>query len=612
MLRRFAIYGLPLGAMLFAACGKNANLELGPDGGSGGANSSGTGSAGTSTGSAASSSQGSTSNASTSAAGGGDAASSSGSGTTDTVSVLQYHKHVNRDGFYVDSAFTEAALMGATLHLDPSFDGTGMVTGAQVRASPLYAEKGYGGNPSFYVADESDNVYAFNGTNGKLEASVNLGTGATGEPCTNPATHIGIRGTPAIDEASGMMVLDALTGSGATAKHTIWGIPISTLSKTTGAWSVDVSTVTDPVVGAFVSSNENQRGGVLIVGGIAYVVYGGYIGDCGDYHGWVIGVPVTGPTASSPVKEWASPSEDTGIWAPGGASSDGVNVYVATGNPPIGRTATNDTNYGVYSYSLIRFQAGPVFSGAGPVFSTTTSDYWLAVRPGCAVGPTGTPPNVDGGQECDFDTQDGNTDEDLGGSGPLIVNPPSGGTDVVQLGKDGDEWVLDATKALGGAVSPSVGMLKVMSSDITGGPASASVGGTQYVAMVGNGTSGVGCAKGSGVLAVTSLDPANAATPIASVWCANPGGGGSPIITTSDGTHDAMVWTAGTTTANDGTGGDNQLHAFALNGSGSVAAGEAVLAGSDTFANVRHFTSPIVVNGRILVAGDARLYAYKP
>ena len=33
---------------------------------------------------------------------------------------------------------------------------------------------------------------------------------------------------------------------------------------------------------------------------------------------------------------------------------------------------------------------------------------------------------------------------------------------------------------------------------------------------------------------------------------------------------------------------------------------------SDPFVNVRHFTTPIVVHGRIFVAGDSRLYAYKP
>jgi hypothetical protein len=597
MRHRLSLGRIAVGAFVTvacAACGKSGSDEPG-DGGAAstsstpvhddGSVSSGTGSL---------THGGSTSNGSTTSAG--------GSSTSGDDSVLQFHKHVNRDGFFVDTALTKAKLSGAMLHLDSSFDGTGLATNTEVRASPLYAEKGYGGNPSFYVADESDNVYAFDGTTGKLQGSVNLGTGVTREPCG--FSHlVGIRGTPAIDTASGMMVLDAVTGSGGTiSKHTIWGVPTSTLSKTTGAWSLDVSTLTDPVVGAFVPGNENQRGAVLIVGDTAYVPYGGFIGDCGTYHGWVVGVPVTGPTSARPAKVWASPSVDTGIWAVGGLSSDGTNIYAATGNPPLQRSASNSENFGVYSFSLIRFQAGPTFTGAGATFSTTTSDYWLGVKSGCMVGPTGTPPNVDGGMQCNFDT----SDEDLGGSAPLIVNPPSGGTAIVQLGKDGDEWALDATKALGGAVSPSIGTLQVMQSDITCGPASASVGGTQYIVMIGNGSNGTGCGKGSGSLVVTTLDPTNTAKPIASAWCGNPGGGSSPIVTSSDGTNDALVWTAGAAVTNDGTGGDSQLHAF------DIATGQAVLAGSDPFANVHHFTSPIVVHGRIFVAGDSRLYAYAP
>jgi hypothetical protein len=494
--------------------------------------------------------------------------------------------------------------MGVTLHLDSTFDGTGMVSGAEVRASPLYAQKGYGGNPSFYVADELDNVYAFDGTTGKLQATVNVGTGVTTEPCF--ASHkVGIRGTPAIDAASGMMVLDAASGGGTISKHTIWGLPVGTLSKTSGgAWSLDVSTLSDPVVGNFVATDENQRGAVLIVNGVAYVAYGGFIGDCGNYHGWVVGVPVTGPTAANPAKVWASPSEDTGIWAPSGLSSDGTSIYGATGNPPLTPSSSNNAHYGVYSFSLLRFQAGPTFTGAGATFSTNTSDYWLAVKPGCATSTTGTPIPQNGGTTCNVDT----ADDDLGGSSPLIVNP-SGGTAIVQLGKDGEEYVLDATKPLGGAASPTIGSASVYSGSITGGPASANIGGTQYIVMVGNGGQGANCAKGSGELVVTTLDTSNASKPIASAWCADPGGGGAPIVTTSDGTNDAMVWVAGGLGTNDAaaTGASaNQLHAFDL------ATGQSVLAGSDTFANVRHFTSPIVVNGRILVAGDSRLYAYKP
>jgi hypothetical protein len=452
------------------------------------------------------------------------------------------------------------------MHLDTSFDGTGIKSGVQVRTSPLYATQGFGGNPSFFVADESNNVYAFDGSTGKLQQTVNLGTGAAGEPCFSTTFNVGIRGTPAIDAATGIMVLDAATASGgAITKHTIYGLTVADLKT---KWMLDVSTISDPTAGAFSPSHQNQRSAVLIVDGVAYVSYGGFIGDCGSYRGWVVGVPVaTGMGA----KAWTTPASMAGIWAPGGPASDGTNIYVATGNP--GTSAGSGWNGG---FSLVRFQKGPVFSG-------TTNDYWVAVK------DTG--------------------DQDLGGSGPLVINPPGAMPYIVQLGKDGDEYLLSTSGSLGGMMSPSLGSASVMNDEISNAPAWAHVSGTTYVAMMGNGSgkSGTSCPSGmSGELVVTKTDPTNTATPITTAWCANPHGGGAPIITTSDGTADAILWIMGTATRNDGSGGDNQVHAFDL------ATGMSLLASSDMAANVRHFTSPIVVHGRLIVAGDSKLYAYKP
>jgi len=480
--------------------------------------------------------------------------------------VLTYHKHINRDGFYIDGALTQAALQGKTLHLDSTFSGSlsgvSGITPSEVRASPLYSPTGYGGNPTFYVVDESNNVYALSDT-GVVQKAVNLGSSLTSEPCFT-STHVGIRGTPAIDPASGIMVLDAATGTKSVSKHTIYGIKISDLST---AWSLDVSTLSSGGT-AFEASDQNQRSAVLIVNGTAYLSYGGFIGDCGNYHGWVVGVSAADGTGA---KAWATPSTLAGIWAPGGPASDGTMIYVATGNPSDMSTTTWQGGF-----SVVRFSAGPTFSGS-------TNDYFWAMN------DTG--------------------DEDLGGSGPLVVNAGCTNPYVVQVGKDGSEYLLDTSQPLGGRVSPSLGSLTVMNDEITNAPAWASISGTTYVVMLGNqtGNGGAHCPSGtSGEMVVTTADPSNTTTPIATAWCAKPPGFGAPIITTSDGTSDAMVWVAGADGKNDAAGGDEQLHAYDL------ATGTAVNPGSDTFANVRHFTSPIVVDGRIFVAGDTRLYAYKP
>ena len=84
-------------------------------------------------------------------------------------------------------------------------------------------------------------------------------------------------------------------------------------------------------------------------------------------------------------------------------------------------------------------------------------------------------------------------------------------------------------------------------------------------------------------------------------WCASNGGQGSPIITTTDELGSgALVWTAG-------AAGTNKLHAW-----DAVTGAVVFNGGVDTFAAVRPFTSPIAVKGRIIVAGDNRVYAFRP
>ena len=62
---------------------------------------------------------------------------------------------------------------------------------------------------------------------------------------------------------------------------------------------------------SFTSSVQGERGALAIAGNILYVPYGGHAGDCGMYHGWVIGVPLTDPTS---VTAWATGWVGGGIW----------------------------------------------------------------------------------------------------------------------------------------------------------------------------------------------------------------------------------------------------------------------------------------------------------
>jgi hypothetical protein len=593
MIRPPSMRTWPFALLVIASCGSSSS---GSSSGSSGTNSSGSGeepdgttglgdgqassgegsegdgangSSGTGTGSGTSESGSSSGSASGSSSGSGSGSTTEGGSTTDE-SVYQMHNHVNRDGLYVDGTLTKASLMTAkTLKIDASFAGT---IAGNAYASPLYVADGVGHKGTFYVATESNNVYALDETTGASaipSKSAGPAAGSTGCALSN-ISPLGITGTPAIDPTTRLIVFDAATAAtegGPLSKHTIHAWSIDDFSE---KWSLDVSTLTDPgPAGKFTASDQNQRGAVLIVGGVAYVTYGGHYGDCTtpEYYGWIVGVPLAGgPTQA---KEYATPSTRAGMWAPGGPSSDGTSIFASTGNG-------TDTGTWMGENSVLKF-------GPGPTFTSGASNYLHAVKDDQGLG----------------------NDEDLGAAGPLMIHDPAitPSNLIVQLGKDGDAWVINSA-TMGGEASP-VATTEVMNDQIINVPAWATAGGSTYVAMVSEmGGGGVGCKTGSGNLAVMTL---SATAQITVPWCANNQGGGSPSITSSDGTKDMLVWTVGTGIGPQNSGGSGQIHAWDLQ------TGAPVITGSDMISNTtRHFTVPIFVHGRAIVVADNRLYALKP
>jgi len=572
-MNRHLVVGVsPFVLLVIASCGSSSGSTPpgngdGTNPGSDGGSSSGAGgddstssSGASSGGSSSGSSSGAGSSGGTSS-GGGDAATGEGgeAGVTATsADVPMLHKHINRDGLFIDGALTKTVLMGSTLKIDATFAGT---LAGNAYASPLYVENGVGGKGTFYVATESNNVYALaeaDGTNAIPSKSAGTPAGSTGCGPSN-IKPLGITGTPAIDLATRTIVFDSATAasaSGILSKHTIHAWSIDDFSE---KWAFDVTTLKDPSSTAFATALQNQRSAVLIVGGIAYVTFAGHYGDCGAYRGWVVGVPLaaTSATVASMVKTYVVPAPQSGMWAPGGPSSDGTSIFVATGNGNNGATWQG-------AFSVIRL-------GAGPTFTAGTSNYWHAV----------------------MDTGD----EDLGGSGPLVVDAPAITPSklLVQLGKDNNAYVVDRT-TMGGEMSP-LATLKVSSGEISNAAAWATTSTGTYVAMVSNGGSPAsGCKNGSGNLGIIALD---SKAQITVPWCASAGGNGSPSITSSDGTNDMLVWTVATE-------GNGQIHAWDLE------TGTPVVTGSDALSGTRHFTTPIFVHGRAFAVGDNRLYALKP
>jgi hypothetical protein len=500
-------------------------------------------------------------------AGTGPAAAGSGGSGTPAVgggadSVLQYHKDAKRSGMYTDAAFTRAA--AAMLKKDTTFAGT---VAGPTYAQPLYFEGGPGGVDLVITATEQNEVTAFSAADASVVWRKTLAPPATGGmACAGNITPLGVTGTPVIDAASRTLYVAAMTAG---PKHQAFALSLDDGSPRTG-FPVDLSTVKTPAL-SFVSADQNQRGALLILNDTLYIPYGGFFGDCGAYHGWVIGVPLN---ASSAPSAFATQAHAGGIWAPGGLASDGTSVFAATGN-------TMSDSGGVLS-SPPTWGHGDAILRLSPDLATiaesATKDFfavqnWMTLDQG---------------------------DLDLGGSGPILVNVPGATPSdlVMALGKGGIAYLLDATNL--GGMGGMLDMLTVSGGGINGGMIQAATAYTTptgtFVAFRAN-QQVMGCGTGSsfvGALKVSAASP-----PKLSVgWCAGSDmPSGSPFSTTTDGTNESIVWyVAGTKLI--GFNGENGMPVFTGGGA------------SDGVGNINKFQTPIVAKGRIFLAAGNAISAY--
>jgi outer membrane protein assembly factor BamB len=214
-----------------------------------------------------------------------------------------YHRDLTRDG----AAAAGPALGSARRLWTASVDGA-------VYAEPVVA----GGK--VVVATEKDSVYAFDLSTGREAWRAHLGTPVSGGdlPCGN-IDPSGITGTPVIDARAGVVYVVTFRPF----EHHLVALNLATGRV---RWQRPI----DPP-GADPRTHQ-QRAALALANGRVYVSYGGLYGDCGDYHGWVLGAPASDP--GGPILTYRVPTAREGaIWAPSGPAVDGDgNVYVATGN----------------------------------------------------------------------------------------------------------------------------------------------------------------------------------------------------------------------------------------------------------------------------------------
>ncbi len=221
-------------------------------------------------------------------------------------------------------------------HGDPQ--GTGVATGiTAIHLSPrawtspaldgqLYGQPLVSGGRVF-VATENDTVYALSATTGAVVWSNHVGTPvpAGSLPCGNISPSVGITGTPVIDESRGELFVVADHLANGKPAHELLGLDTAT-GKTELRQDVDPSGA-DPAA-------LLQRTGLNLDAGRVVFGFGGNYGDCGSYHGWVIGVPEAGGSSVA-FQVDSGPGERQGaIWMGGAAPvvDASGNVWVTAGN----------------------------------------------------------------------------------------------------------------------------------------------------------------------------------------------------------------------------------------------------------------------------------------
>ena len=460
------------------------------------------------------------------------------------VNVTQEHNNPSRDGVYIDAAFTPSA--AANLTRDLNFNGT--ISG-NVYAQPLYIEGGPNG-PMVIAVTESNNVYALDATTGlPIWSRTDIGPPVPSTPCGG-FFPTGITGTPVVDLASRRLFFDALI-NGSPTKHFIYSLNLDT-GATTAGWPVDLNATVIYNGIPFISLAQEQRGGLALVNGIVYSSYSGYVGDCGNYHGWVVGVDINNPTN---VHGWATTAMGGGIWGHGGVASDGTNMFVVTGN-----TFNTGGNW-MGGEAIIRLQAGPTWTGQ-------PTDYWA---------PTNW-----------FSLDQG--DIDLGGVSATVIDVPGATPSqlVLALGKDSNAYLLIATISVVSLYrSP-----RLMSLELTEGHRlSRTIPVREHILVF----------ITPPVRSRHTRLPRQIRPPSSSAWSASQNGNGSPWVTTTDGTNDVIVWVVG-------TGGDQRLHGYNGDTGAVIYAGGGA---NELMTGTRQWNTGIAARGRIYFGADNKIYAFR-
>jgi outer membrane protein assembly factor BamB len=468
-----------------------------------------------------------------------------------TATVANYHNTPDHAGLFTVPGLTSQNV-AATVQ-DTAFNGA--VSGV-INAAPLYWRPTGASSGAVIVATENNVVTALDETTGLPVWSTTLGTPDPHSNTCGNINPVGVTSTPVIDPATGTLYVEAFVdAAGGVGAHQLYA-----LSLATGAilphWPVAIGAGVRALGGSFDETVQEQRGALALLSGAVYIPFAGYDGDCGAYHGVVAAVATTTPAVAH---AFETADKRGGIWGPSGIITDGAGIFFATGN-------TEDTPSYAGGEAVIHLP--PTLSLGGK----SAANYF-------------SPAN--------WQTLD-DEDLDLGGVAPTLIDLPGAtpSTLMLALGKDGNAYLLNRNNL--GGIGKALDTVSVATNEIHSATARYTVGSDVYVAVNAHSPS---CSGGSSQAGLLVLKIAGATPKVSQAWCAALNGRGDPIVTTSDGTSNPIVWITGAE-------GDQQLHAF------DGVSGAALFSSPALPNTIAHFSTLLVANGKLFVTSKNQVVAY--
>ncbi len=485
--------------------------------------------------------------------------------------ITTYHSDAYRDGVNAQ----EYGLTTANVNTTAFGKKFSCATDAPIYGQPLYVANAAisgGIHNIMIVATMHNTVYAFDAdispcqTYWSMSAIPAGETFITGAPagCGNYTTY-GIIGTPVIDLTSNTVYVAAetVTSTGTPTYHSrIHAISLIDGSEKFGG-AVDITgtsagTTFNPLI-------QNQRPGLTLVNGVVYVAYSAFLGDCGNFYGWIFGYN-------------ASTLAQVAVFndAPGGTTSQGAGIWMSGGAPAF------DTSNNLYLAT-----GNGVFDGA-----SNWGDSFLkfATTGGLSVSSFFAPDNqatLEAG---------GN---DLGSGGVVLFDSPTSTSPrlMIGAGKQGIAYLVNRDSLGGFNASNNNGALQNFSLG-TGAVMSTPAfwNDTMYIVTqtTGQGLSTYAFNPGTGLF-TTTAGSHTAATFTCSC--------GTPSISASGATN-GIVWVIG-----PGTGSEALLHAYDATNLATELWNSSMIAGDKAGGRIE-FTVPTIAGGKVFIGTQTEVDVY--